>query len=175
MSALTSLLLASSLVVSGPDIANAQSVAPQATGHEYVVMPARLAKTERQDGWRPNAPALPDEASPVGSRWQDHMDRLVVLRIAAQSKIYFTHNLNRTVVRVATQQPDSGEANAGSAWKYLTTFLKVDPENGEIEDSVVVKTIADFRDVDGDPQGVVTSYCDGIDGACPSWVNETVG
>jgi hypothetical protein len=175
ISVIANIAFAMAITIAAPVAAYGATAAPSKdASHHYVVVTAAMPKSMIDAALKHQVVAQTDEASEVSTRWQDYKDRLVVLRITAQSKIYFKHNLNYTAVRVATQEPDSGEPDAGSAWKYLTTFLKVDPETGEVEDSVVVKTIVDFRDVDGDPQGVVTSYCDGIEGACPSWVNETV-
>lgn len=89
-----------------------------------------------------------------------------------QSKIYFTHGLNRTVPRVATQFPDSSSQGSGTSWNYRTTFQR--RTNGQVVASVLVKTVVDFRNYDGDPYGVVTSYCDGMT-VCPTWVNSVVG
>jgi hypothetical protein len=175
ISVIANIAFAMAVTVAAPAAAYGATAAPSRhANHHYVVVTAAMPKSMIDAALKHEAVAQPDEASPVSTRWQDYKDRLVVLRIEAQNKIYFKHNLSYTAVRVATQQPDSGQPDAGDAWEYLTTFLKVDPETGEVEDSVVVRTIADFRIVDGDPQGVVTSYCDGIQGACPSWVNETV-
>ncbi|QIS45912.1 hypothetical protein [Clavibacter capsici] len=172
---IANLAIAMAVTAGAPTAAYASTAASnQNAPHHYVVVTAAMPKNMVDAALRHEVISHPDEASQVSTRWQDYMDRLVVMRIAAQSKIYFKHNLNYTAVRVATQQPDTGRQEYGSTWEYITTFEKIE-ENGEISDSQQVRTLVDFRNVDGDPQGVVTSYCLGIDGACPSWINETVG
>jgi hypothetical protein len=175
ISVIANIALAMAVTVAAPAAAYGETAASSKdANHHYVVVTAAMPKSMIDAALRHEVVAQPDEASAVSTRWQDYMDRLVVLRITSQSKIYFKHNLNYTAVRVATQQPDSGRLEYGSTWEYITTFEKVE-ENGEISDSQQVRTLADFRNVDGDPQGVFTSYCIGIQGACPSWINETVG
>jgi hypothetical protein len=173
-SIITSIIITVALSLGGSAAADATPTPADNGNHSYTVITAAMPKSMIQDALRHDPALSPNQASLVGSRWQDYKDRLVVLRVAAQSKIYFKHNLNRTAVRVATQQPDSGRLEYGSTWEYITTFLKVE-KDGSVSDSQKVRTLVDFRNVDGDPQGVITSYCLGIEGACPAWVDETVG
>ncbi|MWV51388.1 hypothetical protein GRS96_19130 (plasmid) [Rathayibacter sp. VKM Ac-2803] len=166
---MTALLAAATMTVAlGAATAPAATAAESSTS--YVVttaaMPQNVIDSAVAGG------GMTTMASPVGSTWNDHRGRKVVLRIDAQNKLWTKHNVNRNVPRVATQYPDSSRAEAGTSWEYFTTFQQ---RNGTtITRTQQVRTVVDFRNVDGNPQGVITSYCVGIT-RCPDWINQVVG
>lgn len=46
--------------------------------------------------------------------------------------------------------------------------------NCKVVRTVWVRTIVDFRSYQGDKYGVVTAYCEGIDGKCPDFVKNAL-
>jgi hypothetical protein len=165
-----SILIAGSTMAPPAD-ATEKHIAPT---HHHIVTTAAMPGSVAMAAEDGDPLVAPLQASPVGSRWQDHRNRLVVLRISAQQHIYSKHGLNRKVPRVATEYPDSSHAEHGDSWEYFTTFIK--STDGKIEATERVRTVVDFRNVDGDPQGVVTEYCLTTPGQiCPAWINEVVG
>jgi hypothetical protein len=162
-------LLASALVFTSIGV-NAPAASASVSSEESLVTTAAMPQSVI-DAQGEGLGAMP-LASPVGSFWNDHRNRRVVLRIEAQNKLWYQHNMNRNVPRVATQYPDSSRAEAGSSWEYFTTFQQ--REGTRITRTQQVRTVVDFRAVDGDPQGVITSYCVGLT-RCPDWINQVVG
>ncbi|WP_230672480.1 hypothetical protein [Rathayibacter sp. Leaf248] len=150
------------------------SGAPVATAAEisarYVVTTAAMPQSVVDSGVAGGG--MTTMASPVASSWNDHRGRRVVLRADAQNKLWTKHNMNRNVPRVATQYPDSSRAESGTSWEYFTTFQQ---RNGtKITRQQQVRTVVDFRNVGGSPQGVITAYCVGLV-RCPDWIDQVVG
>lgn len=94
-------------------------------------------------------------------------------------KVEQKHNLGTEAVRIFTQNPDSLEKDhqSGTSYTYSTTVLQVECSWWffcDVVDQQPTTTVVNFRDARGAPFGVVTSYCDGVQGHCPDWVRNVL-
>lgn len=95
-------------------------------------------------------------------------------------KVEEKHNLGMDAVRVFTQWPDNleKEQQSGTSYTYSTTAQLVECSWWffcDVVEEQPTTTVVNFRDARGDPFGVVTSYCNGVQGHCPDWVNQVLG
>ncbi|GHC70298.1 hypothetical protein GCM10010507_56380 [Streptomyces cinnamoneus] len=103
------------------------------------------------------------------------------------AKIEQKHNLTMKAVRATTQYPRPGAAGkqkfAGypDTWNYFTDVLhvkcsgwwifrtcrvdKVQPVRAGVDFSIKIPQL---------PKGVITAYCEGVQGRCPDWVKNAI-
>ncbi|MBM7828532.1 hypothetical protein [Microbacterium aurum] len=111
-------------------------------------------------------------------RWNDFGGRQVVLRSQPYDKILNKHNLTYRTPRVVTQKATTRTPDGGTSWRYRLAANEVKCDfwgnNCKVVRTVWVRTIVDFRSYQGDKYGVVTAYCEGIDGKCPDFVKNAL-
>ena len=123
-------------------------------------------------------------ASPVTRSWRERDGQLVVLRSNIESKVVNKHNLTWQAVRTSTQYPKTKvkESGAdGTTYKYETPVQRIECSGGwwifkkcKVAETVTLRTIVNFRKVDANPMGVVTSYCVAGSLACPGYVKSAL-
>lgn len=102
--------------------------------------------------------------------WTDQKGRKVYYRADVQSKVESLHGLTSKSVRLSTQNAQDVHLDSGTAWIYRLDLSRV--EGGTITARAIIRTVVDFKAYSGGgTKGVVTSYCEGYNGLCPSWVN----
>lgn len=118
--------------------------------------PYIFQKWKEKDGWRVNL-------------WSD-----------ANHKIETKHNLNWKAVRATTRYPRIKVNDGGRAYKYETPVHHVTCSGWwvfkkcRVSERLEMRVIVDYRNHYDSSKGVVTAYCIGYQGACPSWVRNAV-
>ena len=154
-----------------------------------VVTDADLAELgiEVIPGTASSAPKVQVEAAPTAQaaatnnvlfRWNDFGNRKVVLRSLPYNKNLTKHNLTYRTPRVVTQKASTRTPDGGTSWRYRLAAKEVKCDfwgnNCKVVRTVWVRTVVDFRSYQGDTYGVVTAYCEGINGKCPDIVKNAL-
>lgn len=126
--------------------------------------------------------------------WESSDHRVVQLRVGqidssdrgfGQAKLTF-HNLTATNARIATQHPNPGYpqklSSTKDTWNYVTTVAHVVCKGWSIfrrcriVEKVDIRVGVDFTPIDpqGNTKGIITGFCVGYQGRCPSWVRTAI-
>ncbi|WP_409485039.1 hypothetical protein [Arsenicicoccus dermatophilus] len=127
-----------------------------------------------------------DKRYNIVAQWKDKRGRNVVLRIGEYSllsdrgwgleKITRKHNLNERTTRFATARFEHEDNGAMRTVFNRAKCRKVGPiVVCKVIERQWVRTVVNFNEKPPYlPKGVITSYCEGHDGACPAWLKKVV-
>jgi hypothetical protein len=170
------LLAPASLLFSAPAIAETSDTVVTSTGSDPVPSDDPLSSVEiliKSEGPDATTNSIPGNGGglPATITWKDRNNRTVYYRGDVQQKVTQKHGLSSKLVHLSTVDAQDIKNEQGTAWVYRLSLDRV--RNGIRIDHTVVRTVVDFRKYNGGPQtkGVVTSYCEGHSGLCPSWAN----
>lgn len=114
----------------------------------------------------------------VFQTWTERDGRTVYLWSDVNHKIVTVHNVTWQVARTTTKYPESKIFEGGTSYRYETPVNHVTCSGWlifrkcKVTESVDVRTVVNFREHYGKTKGVVTTYCIGYSGFCPTWVRE---
>lgn len=117
----------------------------------------------------------PDRHPPNDSRTDRHATPELTYP-ARWLKITGKHNLSTDVARVSTQRPKSRVDESATSRVYRADFQHVVCSHNicRVAATRTVRTVVNpSRLSDGNPRGVITSYCEGIVW-CESWVKNAI-
>lgn len=114
----------------------------------------------------------------VFQTWTERDGRTVYLWSDVNHKIVTVHNVTWQVARTTTKYPRIKKFEGGTSYRYETPVNHVACSGWfifrkcKVTESVDVRTVVNFRAHYGKTKGVVTTYCIGYPGFCPTWVRE---
>ena len=89
-----------------------------------------------------------------------------------RAKVLLKHNMYKPIVAFIVKGPHNshGSGTSGEAYAYAVHIV-----NGEVVQVLKILAKYDTRHLsDNRSFGIVTAWCDGIQGKCPQWVNQAI-
>lgn len=152
-----------------------------------IVDPTAMEGTTTSESGYSVATAAPSDRYDILAYWHDKMGRYVLERNGwwdpaypsdgfGWRKAYYKHDLTTSALKTITGKYWYYENDGGYRWVYRTTMTELTctyTQGCWVTDRLTARAVWERSNWDGSMFGLVTAYCEGYYGKCPSWVKHS--